>query len=62
MKKIILICLLLLPAAVSAQPSIHFQNEMHDFGEVQEGTQLEHIFEVENAGTSDLLISGVKAS
>jgi hypothetical protein len=62
MKKIILVCAILFPVMAYAQPSIHFQDEIHDFGEVKEGTQLEHVFDFENAGTSDLMISGVKAS
>lgn len=62
MKKFILILLLLAPSLVYAQPSITFQNEIHDFGEVLQGAELEHTFEFSNSGTEDLEISKVSTS
>ena len=62
MKTIILALLVLLPAVVFAQPAIQFQSETHDFGEVKQGVPLEHIFEVVNSGTEDLVISQLLSS
>ncbi len=62
MKTIILALLLILPALAYAEPSIQFESQTHDFGEVQQGVQLEHTFEFENAGTEDLIIKQVAPS
>jgi len=62
MKKIILIMILLVPSVVYAQPSITFQNEIHDFGEVLQGTEPEYAFEFSNSGTEDLEIMKVATS
>lgn len=62
MKKIILFLILLLPMLAYAQPSIKIENEMHNFGEVKQGTQLDHTFEFENTGTEELEIKGLKTS
>jgi len=64
MKRIILplIVILVLPALVHAQPSIQFKNEVYDLGAVKQGEKVEHVFEFENAGTEDLLITRVHAS
>jgi hypothetical protein len=57
MKIIIVTLLVLLPALVHAQPTIQFESETHDFGEVRQGAQLEHVFEFRNSGKEDLIIS-----
>jgi len=62
MKKFIVIIALLAPSLAYAQPSITFQNEIHDFGEVLQGAELEHTFEFSNSGTEDLEISKVSTS
>jgi Protein of unknown function (DUF1573) len=64
MKKIILplIAALVLPVLVYAQPSIQFGNEVYDLGTVKQGEKVEHVFEFENTGTEDLLITRVHAS
>ena len=62
MKKFILIMALLVPALVYAQPSITFQDEVYDFGEVLQGAELEHTFEFSNSGTEDLEIKKVSTS
>lgn len=60
MKRIILILFLLLPALAYAQPSIKFENETHDFGEIEDPGEFEHTFEFTNGGTEDLLILDLK--
>jgi len=62
MKIMILALILVLPALAYAEPSIQFEDPSHDFGEVQQGLQLEHTFEFENTGTEDLIISRVLPS
>jgi hypothetical protein len=62
MKTLILIVALLVPAVVFAQPSITFQDEVHDFGEVLQGAELEYTFEFSNSGTEDLEIRRVSTS
>lgn len=62
MKKVILIIALLVPSLVYAQPSITFKDEVHDFGEVLQGAELEYTFEFSNSGTEDLEITKVSTS
>ena len=62
MKKVILIMALLVPSLAYAQPSIAFKDEVHDFGEVLQGVELEHTFEFTNSGTEDLEITKVSTS
>ena len=64
MKKIVLvfIALLFLPALAYAQPSLQLTNETFDFGTVKQGEKIEHVFEFENTGTEDLIITRVHAS
>jgi len=62
MKKFILIMALLVPSLAYAQPSITFKDEVHDFGEVLQGVELEHTFEFTNSGTEDLEITKVSTS
>ena len=44
------------------EPSIDFDTRVHDFGLVNEGTPLKHIFEVRNKGTAPLVLSEVRTS
>ena len=46
----------MLPAIASAQPSISFDSDNYDFGTVEQGKSLEHIFEVSNGGDAELII------
>jgi hypothetical protein len=62
MKRIILFFIILLPATAFAQPSIVFMEELHDFGEVEQGAVLEHEFEFTNEGTKELVIIELKSS
>ena len=43
-------------------PTIDFDSRVHDFGTVNEGTALKHVFTVKNTGTSPLVLSGVTTS
>ena len=39
-----------------------FEKEMHDFGTITEGDQVEHVFEFTNTGEAPLIISNAKSS
>ena len=43
-------------------PVIDFNGRVFEFGEITEGTKVEHLFKITNKGKSDLLIRSVKAS
>lgn len=43
-------------------PSIEFTEELHDFGEIQEGDVVEHTFAFKNTGDAPLIISSATAS
>ena len=43
-------------------PTIAFDSRVHDFGPVNEGTVLKHVFTVKNTGTSTLVLSNVSTS
>lgn len=58
MKSVILL-MILLPTLAWAEPSIVFQTEAHDFGDVRQGEQPEFAFEFSNGGTDDLVIAQV---
>jgi hypothetical protein len=62
MRIVVLILTLLLPAIAVAQPSIVFEELSQDFGEVQQGEQLEHAFAFRNEGTEELVIHRLKTS
>jgi hypothetical protein len=59
---LVLALLLCLPAAALAQPSIAFDNETHDFGVVEQGAVLRHVFEFTNSGTEELVIASLRSS
>ena len=59
MKKYIFILFMLFPALVRADPSIVFNAEQHDFGDVKQGDPLEFTFEFSNAGPDELIIGKV---
>jgi hypothetical protein len=48
--------------AHSAAPAIAFAESAHDFGLVNEGAHLRHVFEVRNQGNAPLVLSGVATS
>jgi hypothetical protein len=62
MKRILLILLVLFPTFAWAQPSIEFKTEKYDFGNVNQGAQLEYTFEFINAGSDELIIKEVNTS
>lgn len=43
-------------------PAIKWENAEHDFGTINEGDKVEHVYKFTNTGTADLVISNVKAS
>lgn len=45
---------------VFAKPVIHFQEDTYDFGEVEQGKIVKHIFSFENQGNEPLFISEVR--
>lgn len=53
------------PAAAPANPNaadFKFEKEVHDFGNVKEGTQAEYTFKFTNIGKEPLVITNVQAS
>ncbi|EMR02686.1 DUF1573 domain-containing protein [Cesiribacter andamanensis] len=68
MKKLILSCLMLLfafaavaqeKAATEKGPQITFQETEYNFGDIQQGDKVEHIFTFKNTGTAPLILSNV---
>ena len=55
-------CCLFLPNLSQAQPSMEFAGYKHDFGVVEEGQILEHVFNFENKGTEELIIKELRSS
>ena len=47
---------------MEALPSIAFEADFHDFGEISEGTVAEHVFTFTNEGDGPLIISNAKGS
>lgn len=43
-----------------ASPSIQIGEKTHDFGEVMEGAQITHVFQVKNTGSAPLQITQVR--
>ena len=53
------------PAAAPVNPNaadFKFEKEVHDFGNVKEGTQAEYVFKFTNIGKEPLVITNVQAS
>jgi uncharacterized protein YdeI (BOF family) len=68
MKKLLVSCLMLLfafaavaqeQAAAEKGPQITFQETEFNFGDVQQGDKVEHIFTFKNTGTAPLILSNV---
>lgn len=49
-------------AAPTEFPVLAFENTVHDFGTIDQGTNVEHLFTFTNTGKSDLVIVDAKAS
>lgn len=63
MRKLLFILVFLsVPSLALAQPSMVFDSEDVDFGEVDSGAVLEHVFEFVNTGTEELVIESIKPS
>jgi hypothetical protein len=54
--------LLFLPAVSFAQPSIHFNEMVHDFGTVSQEDAVRHVFVFTNTGDQELVVEKVSAS
>lgn len=48
--------------AASSFPEMTFDNLVHDFGDIAQGTAVEHIFTFTNTGKSPLVISNARSS
>ncbi len=46
-------------AEVTDGPKITFSEDTHDFGDIEQGTKVSHVFNFENAGTEPLILSNV---
>ncbi len=57
-----LLFILIVPALAYAQPSILFQAVNYDFGMVNQGDKIEHLFEFVNDGDAELVIEKVSGS
>ncbi len=44
---------------VTDGPKIVFAEDTHDFGDIEQGTKVSHVFNFENAGTQPLILSNV---
>ncbi|TGD82381.1 DUF1573 domain-containing protein [Hymenobacter wooponensis] len=57
-----LLVALLVAAASHAQGVLQFEKELHDFGNVPEGTMATHEFKFKNTGNQPVIIANVQAS
>lgn len=62
MRRVLLLIFIFFSTDVYAAPSIEFIAESHDFGEVEQGVGLEHVFEFKNSGADELIIEKLVAS
>jgi len=66
MKKLILICTIILGFAFTAsaqddqKPEFKFNEEKHDFGKIPQGTPVTTVFEFTNVGTQPLILTEVR--
>jgi hypothetical protein len=66
MKKILLICAVVLgfafnaSAQTDAKAEFKFNEEKHDFGKIPQGTPVTTVFEFTNVGTEPLILTEVK--
>ncbi len=44
---------------VTDGPKIVFAEDTHDFGDIEQGTKVSHVFDFENSGTQPLILSNV---
>jgi hypothetical protein len=58
----IVLWLTIITTVVNAQPTVLFEEESYDFGEVTQSDILEHTFVFKNTGTETLIIQKVTSS
>jgi imidazole glycerol phosphate synthase subunit HisF len=58
----LILLIVLLPTLACAEPSVQFEVEQHDFGQVQQGDQLEFAFHFSNQGADELSIKNITGS
>jgi hypothetical protein len=58
----LILLIVLLPAMACGAPSLKFEAEQHDFGQVRQGDQLEFAFQFSNQGTEELSIKKLTGS
>ncbi len=61
-KSLLAVLILFLPALAWAQPVIQFTTEIHDFGKVLQGEQLQYSFEFTNRGEDELVVTDLATS
>jgi len=49
-------------ASDQAGPVMTFNEEKHDFGDINQGDKVEHVFEFENTGNEPLIITNVQTT
>ncbi|GAA4355304.1 hypothetical protein GCM10023185_18010 [Hymenobacter saemangeumensis] len=62
MKHFLTFCLLAFAITARAQGVMQFEKELHDFGNVPEGTMATHEFKFKNTGNQPIVIANVQAS
>lgn len=60
-KFIIMTAILMFTIACNGKPKIKFEHKKFDFGEVEQGDNVKHIFTFKNIGDDTLLISKIRA-
>ena len=62
MKILVAVFLVLALGAVAAQPVAVAEEEVFDFGTIEEGPEATHVFKIRNEGDSTLKIVNVRSS
>jgi hypothetical protein len=62
MKHFLTLCFLAFAITARAQGVMQFEKELHDFGNVPEGTMATHEFKFKNTGNQPIIIANVQAS
>lgn len=57
---ILMVCIFLIPSAISAQPKMEFQHTYFDFGFSPQSAELTHDFWLKSTGDENLLINNIK--
>ncbi len=62
MATVVTLSMIMVATVAGAQPSLSFEEEVYDFGDVNQGQVLEHTFVFRNEGTEVLVIEKVTTS